>query len=240
MILRPNLTARLLAGLVCLAWTAPAMAQSELAPWAKPFAGRWTLSGGSEGDPVCGVALGAAPAIGGAQIDLSATCRRNYPFEDVAGWRLDGRTIILIDALRKPIFRFKAFDDKTWSANLLGKGTVFLERGAPEKPASLRALFEEATFTLSGPNNLAPCGFSLTVRTPTSGDLVQAGRCASPWKDRGWTNWGVVANSLQLKSRRGVVLTLTRADEYTFTADSPSGPVFFGPGVIDGSEALEK
>lgn len=243
--LRPTRTAALLLALGALGLIAagakPAASDPDHPAWAKPYAGRWTLSGVGEGDPVCGVTLGSGLAIGGASLEVSATCRRNYPFEDVAGWALRGKSIVFIDALRKPLFTFAPAPDKSLQATLPGDKGVTLERGAPDKPASLRALFDdEGTFTLSGPNNAAPCGFATSAGSATAGKLDQAGRCAAPWKGRGWASWSYEGGKLLLKDRRGApILTLTRADEYTFVSEQPSGPVFFGPGVIDGSEMLE-
>jgi hypothetical protein len=226
---------------------APAAADPDHPAWARPYAGRWTLSGGGEGDPVCGLTLGSGLAIGGADIDVSATCRRNYPFEDVIGWRLEGRSIVLIDAVRHAVSPFTPGPQKSWSATLppmpgaQGERAVFLERGAPDKPKSLRALFnDEGTFTLSGPNDANACGFAASATSATGGKIDQEGRCAKPWKGKRWATWQVTGDVLTFKDRKGgVILTMKRADEYSFIADGPSGPVFFGPGVIDGSEMLE-
>lgn len=229
--------------LMAVAGAGPALAQAlaDVAPWAKPYAGRWTLSGNSEGDPVCGLNLGTATAIGGAQVEISATCRRNYPFEDVAGWRLDGRSIVMIDALRKPLFRFAPAPDGSWMTILPGEKSVSLERGAPQRPRNLRELFEEGTFTLSGPDNAGACGFAVTVKSATGGPLEQGGRCPPRWKGKGWSSWSAAGDTLQLKDRKGgVILELIRADEFTFVSQASGGPWFFGPGVIDGSEVFDR
>jgi hypothetical protein len=216
-------------------------AHAQPAPWAAPLAGAWTLAGVSEGDPVCGVTLGKEQTIGGAVLEVSAACRRNYDFEDVAAWSLRGRDIVFIDALRKTRFVFARGQDGTYNATQPKDLGAYLERGAPDKPASIRALFDETgTFTLSGPNKAAPCGFAVTATGATGGALEQAGRCAAPWKGKGWRRWSYANNQLKLLDAKGAaILTLRRGDAYTFTADTPNGPIFFGPGVIDGSEMLD-
>jgi hypothetical protein len=212
-------------------------AQAQPAAWSAALAGPWTLAGASEGDPYCAVTLGRGEAIGGAAIEISATCRRNYDMEDIAAWALRGRDIVFIDALRKVRYVFHRSPDGTYIATQPRDLGAFLERGSPERPASIRALFDdEGTFTLSGPNNAKPCGFAVYGK----GGLDQEGRCAAPWKGKGWKRWSVKGNQLTLlDGKGGVILTLTRSDAYTFMAQTPGGPIFFGPGYIDGSEMLE-
>ncbi len=212
-------------------------AAAQPAAWSAPLAGAWSLVGDSEGDPVCAITLRRGEAIGGASIDISATCRRNYDFEAVAAWSLRGRDIVFIDALRKVRFVFARGEDGTYSAVQPANLGAYLERGAPQAPKSVAALLGEAgTFTLSGPNNANACGFSVSA----GGRLSQAGRCPADWKAKAWRRWTYDGNQLRLRDAKGAaILTLTRADAYTFTAVTPAGPIFFGPGVIDGSEMLE-
>lgn len=61
----------------------------------KDHAGPWTLSGVSEGDPVCKVKLGRQMAIGGWSVELGKACYARFgPGGDVAAWTLypDGRS----------------------------------------------------------------------------------------------------------------------------------------------------
>ncbi len=219
----------------------PAFAAAQDAPWAAPVAGAWTLAGVSEGDPYCAVQLGKAQTIGGAVLEVSATCRRNYDLEDVAAWSLRGRDIVFSDALRQTRYVFSRVPDGSYMAIQPKDLGAFLERGAPQRPASIRALFEdEGTFALSGPNNTASCGFSVTATSATGGGLEQWGRCAAPWKGRGWKRWSYANNQLKLLDAKGAaILTLTRGDAYTFVGGEPDRPIFFGPGAIDGSEMLD-
>jgi hypothetical protein len=228
---------RVAIAVAALALALPALAGAQPAAWSAPTAGAWSLVGDSEGDPVCGVTLGRGEAIGGASIEISATCRRNYDFEDVAAWNLRGRDIVFIDALRKTLFAFSRQADGSYSATQPAGMGAYLERGAPQAPRSVAALFGDAgTFTLSGPNNAGACGFAVE----TGGALEQAGRCPADWKAKAWRRWSFSNGQLKLlDAMGGAILTLTKADAYTFTADTPNGPIFFGPGVIDGSEMLD-
>lgn len=74
----------------------------------KDYAGRWTLSGVSEGDPVCKVRLGSDMAIGGWTVTLAKDCRAKFGLSpDIAAWTVypDG-AVGFIDPLRKPLIRF--------------------------------------------------------------------------------------------------------------------------------------
>jgi hypothetical protein len=204
-------------------------------PWAKPLAGAWTLSGVTDGAPVCRLDLGTAGAIGGAAIAVSATCRRNFPLEEVAAWTLRDNGIALIDPLRKTVLSFRRLPDGAYSATLPNGEGLALERGAPRKPKSRQALLD-GTFTLSGPDNRAPCGFSVSARTATAGSLEQAGACPARWKAKNWAGWRFESGRLNLLAANGArILSLAPADDFTFVAEQPEGPLFFGPGVILGN-----
>jgi hypothetical protein len=80
----------------------------------------------------------------------------------------------------------------------------------------------------------------LAALPATAQDTPWAAPLAGPWKGKGWKRWSYANSQLKLlDAKDAAILTLTRADAYTFTADTPSGPIFFGPGVIDGSEMLD-
>lgn len=71
-------------------------------------AGRYTLSGVSEGDPVCRVKLGSEMAIGGWSLTLAKDCYRKFGLSrDIAAWTVDTNgAIAFIDPLRQPLIRF--------------------------------------------------------------------------------------------------------------------------------------
>lgn len=212
--------------------SAASAAEPTLA-WTRSYAGAWTLSGVTEGAPYCELSLGAEGAIGGASIKVSATCRRNFPLEKVAAWTLRGDDVVLIDSLRKAVLAFSRTDGGFYAARLPSGEVVSLERGGPNRPKSRKELLD-GTFTLSGPNNAAPCGFSVSAESANTGDLEQVGACPANWKARAWRRWSFARGHLNLLAADGsTLLSLTPADGFTFVAEMPDGPVFFGPGVIE-------
>ena len=213
----------------------PIQAAEPPLPWTKPFTGAWTLSGLTDGAPYCRLMLGDQGVIGGANLDVSATCRRNFPLEDVAAWTLRDRSIVLIDALRQAVLTFQPAADGSFRATLPGGVGISLDRGAPAAPKSRKDLLD-GTFTLSGPNNAAPCGFAVEALSANDGTLEQAGDCPAVWKDRRWKNWSFRAGRLNLLAADGtVILALTPGDGFTFSTEMAGQTLFFGPGVIEQS-----
>jgi hypothetical protein len=200
--------------------------------WAAPLSGAWTLAGATEGAPYCQLTLGSSGVIGGASITVSATCRRNFPLEDVAGWTLRNGNLVLIDTLKNAVVTFSPVSDGAFTASFPSGEQVFLERGQPARPESLRALLD-GSFTLSGPNNAEPCGFYVSSRSEEAGEIEQSGACATTWKPRKWHSWRFAKGELHLLANDGsTILSLTPADSHTFAVEAADGPIFFGPGVI--------
>jgi hypothetical protein len=76
-------------------------------PWAKPYAGRWTLAEDGEGGAACTLRLTTGMAIGGAGVVVPKICKRRFPVKDVAAWTVyENGDIGLIDPLRRPVLRF--------------------------------------------------------------------------------------------------------------------------------------
>jgi hypothetical protein len=219
--------------LACLALgVAGAVAAEDALDWAAPLAGDWTLGGVWDGDPYCRLTLGAEGAIGGAGLDVSATCLRNFPLEEAAAWTLRDDAVVLIDALRKPVMVLEPLDDDFYGADLADGRQVGLSRGAPETPESLAALMD-GTFTLSGPDNAEPCGFMVGAASSSGGEIAQDGACPEAWKTKAWAGWRAEGDTLVLLDAAGAaILVMTLADGFTFIAEGPDGPLYFGPGVI--------
>ena len=168
-------------------------AASEPVGWARPYAGPCTLSGVTEGAPYCLLTLGTEGVIGGATLEISPTCRRNFPLEEVTGWTLRGDQLVLIDALRQAQISFSWVESGGFMGALPTGEAVSLDRGG----------------------------------------LEQAGECAEPWKGRDWRRWSFAGGRLNLLAADGsTILSLAPGDAFTFVAEGPEGPVFFGPGVI--------
>lgn len=211
-----------------------ANAQGTKLDWAEPLAGNWTLSGVSEGDPYCRVMLGTEGTIGGATLDISATCQRNFPLEEVAAWTIRDGAITLIDAMRGAVVSFEPQGDDGYGAEFSDGRVVTLDRGEPEAPESIAVLMD-GSFDLSGPNNAASCGFMVEATASEQGNIEQVGACPDAWGNKRWSKWKYTAGRLNLLSDGGsTILSLTQADEFTFTTDGPDGPLFFGPGPIQG------
>ena len=178
--------------------------------------------------------LGTEGAIGGASIDISATCLRNFPFGDVAAWTLRDDGIAFIDPLRKTVIVLSKSEDGSYGATLDDGRQVSLDRGAPQEPQSLKELLD-GTFTLSGANDAEACGFAVSARSSNGGTLEQAGACPDRWKGKGWAKWRFAAGKLDLLTKKDkVILTMVPADGFTFTAEEDAGPIYFGPGAIQG------
>ncbi len=227
-----------------------AQSARETPAWAKPWLGRWSLYEDGEGGQGCTLSFVQGLSIGGAALQLTPTCRQNFPVDQVAGWTLDDPRkkrprILFIDALRKPVLTFEkppAADAPSWGAALpdrdgLPRPQALLERDTEKPPhQTVRQLFKDGSYDLSGPNMKDWCGFATTATGAAAGKLSQEGRCARRWKGRGWASWSWADGKLLLKDRRGAVLvTLTRDDEQTFFNGSSTDPIFFGPGGIQQS-----
>ena len=222
-----------------------AEAARETPPWARSWLGRWSLYEDGEGGQGCTLWFTQGMSIGGAALQFTPTCRQNFPVEDVAGWTLsDPRQkkphILFIDALRKPVLDFTPLKDLPWSTPLPDRGdgtsgrAALLERDKEKLThASVRELFKEGGYNLSGPDKKDWCGFSTTATSATGGKLSQDGHCARRWKGRGWAGWEWKDGKLLLKDRKGAVLvTMTRGDSQSFENGSSTDPLFFGPGGI--------
>jgi len=207
-------------------------ATAEELDWAQPYAGVWTLAGVNEGSPYCAVRLGTEGVIGGASIEISATCLRNFPLEEVAAWTLrsDG-TLVFIDALRQAVLSFSPLGEFFITTFETGE-SLSLDRGQPAAPTSRATLFD-GTFTLSGPNNAQACGFSVSADSNESGELEQVGVCPEVWRKQTWRRWQFKDEQLHLLAADGSpILSLTPADDFTFVTETDEGMLYFGPGVI--------
>jgi len=211
-----------------------AQAAEEKLDWAQPFVGDWTLSGVSEGDPYCLITLGDEGTIGGATLDISATCLRRFPLEEVSGWTLRDDSIVLIDATRQPVLTLDHQTTDSYGGELADGRTVAFDRGGFDAP-ELDELMD-GTFNLSGYNDQESCGFMVEATSPTEGTIEQSGDCPAEWKDKGWSKWQIVSDKLELLDEGGAaIVTLTREDAFTFSADGHEG-LFFGTGSILVSE----
>ncbi len=233
--IRPTLAAALLLA-AAPALAKPAHTKEAPAPWAGPYAGTWTLSPSTEGGYACTLKLGTDMAIGGAGVEVSATCRKNHDLEDVAAWTLTKTgDIELIDPLRKPVLKFRKSRAGDYMAEVKGADALVLSRGDLAGKSSPHEIMS-GTFSLSGPDNADACGFTVTSdKAGTSGTLKRVGTCAAKWKAKAWAKWSVKGDQITLSDKAGkALLKLKRGDRTTFVVDYKSGAVFFGPGAVSG------
>lgn len=212
-----------------------APAQAEPVDWATPFAGEWTLSGVSEGDPYCLITLGDEGTIGGAALEISATCLRQFPLQEAFAWTVrDDNALVLADAGRQAVLTLAPQTAESYSGEFEDGRMISFDRGGFPEP-ELDELMD-GTFALSGYNNAEACGFYIEAGGADSGPLDQVGDCADPWKGKDWSSWRREDGKLELlDSTRETILSLTRADAFTFTVDGHDG-LFFGTGSIEVSE----
>jgi len=211
-----------------------AQAAEEKLDWAQPFVGEWTLSGVSEGDPYCLIILGDNGMIGGAGLDISATCLRRFPLEEVSGWTLREDSIVLIDATRQPVLTLDQQTAESYGGEFGDGRAVSFDRGGFDVPEMDDLM--DGTFSLGGHNDQESCGFMVEAASPTEGTLEQSGDCPDEWKDKEWSKWQSASDKLELLDGNGApILTLTREDAFTFSADGHDA-LFFGTGSISVSE----
>lgn len=211
----------------------PAQAQDK-PDWAQPYTGDWTLSGVSEGDPYCLITLMNEGSIGGARLNISATCMRNFPLYEVIAWSPRDDSIIFTDHARQPVLTLEQQTQDSFGGELTDGRMVSFDRGGFDQPA-LEELMD-GTFSLSGYNGKGSCGFMVEATSSREGTLEQAGDCPDEWTDKGWSKWEFDSDKLKLLDGNGTaILTLTREDAFTFSADG-YGSLFFGPGSISVSE----
>jgi hypothetical protein len=222
----------LLSAVLAGAAASPAVA---LPDWAAGKTGVWTVEPVTEGGQLCTLDLTANEAIGGLQVAVSAGCRKNHNFEDVAAWTVgqDG-TLRLIDPLRHTRWTFGRAPDGVWIGQEEDGDQVVLSRGDRRQATKVSAKARmSGTWSLSGPNNANACGFWMTSnKAGAAGTVKQAGLCPAEWKAKAWAGWTLKAGRLSLNDKAGKpLLVLKQADATTFTTEGEP-ELFFGPGVI--------
>ena len=99
----------------------------------KDYAGKWTLSGVSEGDAACTLTLTSEQAIGGWAVDLPRDCVDKFAVaEDAAAWTLvPGGAIAFIDPLRHVVLKFDPTAIGGYVAHPAGAEPIALDRARP-------------------------------------------------------------------------------------------------------------
>ncbi|MES2035507.1 MAG: AprI/Inh family metalloprotease inhibitor, partial [Pseudomonadota bacterium] len=167
----------------------------------KDYAGKWTLSGLSEGADVCTVDLGDEGAIGGWTIKVPKDCVQKFGVStDIAAWTVypDG-AIGFIDPMRKLLLKFEPSQIGGYVATPDEGEGLSLDRVTPggDKP-----LTEQQR--MSGKWALGEMGDRLCTWTSTpdaagmKGTLKPLAPCQPAWAAKGIVGWRRAGGKLLL------------------------------------------
>jgi hypothetical protein len=146
-------------------------------------AGRYTLSGVSEGDPVCRVTLGTQMAIGGWSLDLAKDCYGKFGLsQDIAAWTLlPGGGIAFIDPLRKPLVRFEPIQAGGYVGDGPNSQPIALDREAKAPPLTVQQQLS-GRWSLNQLGGQVVCRYAMTSnRAGTAGTLRAQRGCPGNW-----------------------------------------------------------
>ena len=215
-----------LAILAAVAIAFPAFAAPKLqAP--KDYAGKWTISGLSEGADVCIVTLGSEGAIGGWTLKVPKDCFKKFDFsEDVAAWTVypDG-AIAFIDPLRKVKLKFEPVEIGGYVASPEEGEGLSLDRfvpGGDKEPTEKERMSGRWALMSMGDT------FCAWKSTPNAsgmkGTLVQQTPCTAQWASKKIVAWERAKGRLMLLDAQGKVVR-------SLPGDSIEG--FFSPQDVD-------
>lgn len=163
----------------------------------KATAGYWFLAEQPSGRG-CNLNLLADESIGGMALEAPAGCKvRGQPVDDLATWNLDDGGIVLIDALRKVLFRLEEEEDTSYAATTEAGPVALVPsfRGVVALPTAERAA---GTWLLLRPGGKPLCTVTLNDEPQASGegnlDLAVAPGCdkaIASLKLDGWMIEGV-------------------------------------------------
>lgn len=197
---------------LCLA-AAPAVAQppQEGQP-PQAQAGRYTLSGVSEGDPVCKVRLGTGMAIGGWSLTLARDCYGKFGLSrDIAAWTVyPNGDIAFIDPLRKPLVRFAPVQAGGYVGDGPNGRPISLDREVKGPPPTVQEQLS-GQWSLNRFGGTVACRFAMTSnRTGTAGTLRALPGCAARWG--GAVRWERAKGRIRLLDAKGRVLLVLPGD----------------------------
>lgn len=187
----------------------------------KDYAGKWTLSGVSEGADVCTVTLGAEGAIGGWTLDVPKDCFDKFGFsEDVAAWTVHGDGAIgFIDPLRKEKLRFEPVEIGGYVANPDEGEALSLDRVTNAREPTEQERMSGRWALMSMGETL--CAWeSAAARDGLKGTLTAAKPCQPVWAGRKIVRWERTKAGLKLIDAAGKAVR-------TLPGDSIQG--FFSP-----------
>ncbi|MDP1738945.1 MAG: AprI/Inh family metalloprotease inhibitor [Caulobacter sp.] len=158
----------------------------------RDYAGRWTLSGVSEGDEVCTLTLTDQGAIGGWGIAIPRDCFDRLGLsEDIAAWTLTpGGAISFIDPLRKEKLRFEPTAIGGYVAEPDAGPPLALDRAGQGDVELTDQQRMTGRWTFTGLGGAPTCTVVLTAAPDgLSGALRRTDACRPPWSGIAITRW---------------------------------------------------
>jgi hypothetical protein len=221
--MKPMLSA--LAALALLA--SPAVALE--AP--KDYAGKYALSGVSEGAAVCRLTLTDEMAIGGWGVTLAKDCQGKFGLpDDIAAWTvLQNGSIAFIDPLRKVVLRFEPVDAGSYVAERPGAESIALDREVKPHTLTERERMS-GNWTLNRLGGDVICRYAMTSnKAGTAGSLKAGAGCPKAWARV--TRWEIAKGRIMLAVDAGkagkTLLTLPGDSLQGFDGEDAKG-VYYG------------
>lgn len=192
----------------------------------KDYAGKWTLSGLSEGDAVCTLALTGEEAIGGWAVDLPKDCVDKFPATgDVAAWTLvpDG-AIAFIDPLRHVVLKFEPVEIGGYVAHPAKGESIALDRARVVVELTDQQRMARV-WLLTGLGGDPICIVQLaSAEDGTSGTIRNMSRCQAPWTGVQFGSWKRADGKLTLLDTAGrPVITLKGDPIEGFSGETAAG-----------------
>lgn len=196
----------------------------------KDYAGKWTLSGVSEGDAACTLTLTSEQAIGGWAVDLPRDCVDKFAVaEDAAAWTLvPGGAIAFIDPLRHVVLKFDPTAIGGYVAHPAGAEPIALDRARVDVALTERQRMTGA-WTLTALGGAPTCRLKLTATTNgLKGGIQMASACQDPWAKTAFATWRRASGKITLYDAGGrAVVTLKGDSVQGFTGTAKGAFVGF-------------
>lgn len=180
----------------------------------KDYAGAWTLSGVSEGDPVCTLTLTLEAAIGGWAVDLPGDCVDKFAAAgDVAAWTLvPGGAIAFIDPLRHVVLKFEPTAIGGYVAHPAGAEPIALDRARVDVALTERKRMTGG-WALTGLGGATVCRLKLTATTNgLKGGIQMASPCQGPWAKTAFATWRRAGGKITLYDAGGRAVVTLKGD----------------------------
>ncbi|MDQ0465496.1 hypothetical protein QO010_003285 [Caulobacter ginsengisoli] len=197
----------------------------------KDYAGKYTLSGVSEGAAVCKLTLTDEMAIGGWGVSLAKDCYGKFGLsQDIAAWTvLQNGSIAFIDPLRKVLLRFEPTEIGGYVAERPGAEPIALDRDVKPRTLTERERMS-GNWVLTGLGGKVICRYAMTSnKAATAGSLKAQAGCPKAWARV--TRWETAKGRIRLVTDAGkagkLLLALPGDSIQGFTGEDAKG-VFYG------------